>query len=189
MSEAIVVALVTSAGALLGAIITSVATIVAARSKENRTTISNYETEKSKSGNKNSMWSLILFVTLGAIIGLVLGILITTRTQPINSIVGEWSGTWSAQVLGKDTSPIKITIQEPCNIGYACGILELPDMPCSFDLILESAKPTGFSFSRSVRTGVCSDSTEKDTLQAPSDGTLVWITSTGKASGILRKIK
>jgi hypothetical protein len=108
----------------------------------------------------------------------------------IDSIVGTWSGTWSAvTIFGESiTVPIRITIQRPCDIGSVCGILEMPSYPCSFNLTLVSVAQTGFTFSKQNQQGVCSTSAENDTLQLLTDETLLWIAGTGKASGILRKI-
>jgi hypothetical protein len=103
--------------------------------------------------------------------------------ESIDSLMGTWQG---AAVSGRLSTRIKIDIQRPCEVGLACGEFYVPELPCSYTLVLKDITDEGFVFSGQRQQGICGSERE-DILQLVSENELRWKSSRGTASGLLQK--
>ena len=110
---------------------------------------------------------------------------IPNESVNIKPIVGIWRGTVAA--YNKSTMQVLITIQEPCEIGSICGVIDFPAIECTMRLKLENVINGVFTFSREKWQGYCSG-TSGDTLQLLNEDQILWATTLGETTGTLQRI-
>jgi hypothetical protein len=193
MSEGIIIALITAVGSLLGGIIgqfiSASATVTAAKIK------GNVNSANSLKDDKPFSWGNILG---GALVGAIatLGILFLLGLFPIvnNNNIDSISGTWLGTAKSGDFEfDVRFEIGKSCKIGSVCGTFDFPSISCSGTLTITKVEGNTFEFQANDRTSGCIVSPEiKDSLQLLPDGTLLYVSkgnSYEETRGVLRKEK
>jgi hypothetical protein len=112
-------------------------------------------------------------------------------TPPVESIVGNWTGTMINTATGERLTQLDISIQSGCTIGKICGSYSIPQAPCGGNFIYTGTNGQAFRYTQQLTIGdikFCgTDSLNEITLL--KDGTLsqTWTDGVNKTHAILTR--
>jgi hypothetical protein len=116
---------------------------------------------------------------------------VPTPTSPVDTIVGDWTGTMYLPDGGDTLGQLDISIQAGCAVDKICGSYSIPQIPCGGTFVYKGINGEAFRFEQQLTKGdvtICGTGSFNE-ITLLKDGTLsqTWTDGVNKTKANLTR--